>query len=134
LSSWVPRVTGYAIGDRVAINPTRFCGRCAFCRNGRDHMCDQFAIFGEHLPGFYAEYQAVPARNLLKIPDGASFAVVAAASLVYVTAWHSLIEAGRFRAGEDILIVGAGGGANQAYIDIRSPGWGRHHLRRRLQR
>jgi NADPH:quinone reductase-like Zn-dependent oxidoreductase len=112
------QVTGYAIGDRVSINPTRFCGRCAFCRNGRDHMCDQFAIFGEHLPGFYAEYQAVPARNLLKIPDGASFAVVAAASLVYVTAWHSLIEAGRFRAGEDILIVGAGGGANQAYIDI----------------
>ena len=35
-----------------------------------------------------------------------------------MTAWHSLIEAGRFQAGEDILIIGAGGGVNTAYIDI----------------
>jgi NADPH:quinone reductase-like Zn-dependent oxidoreductase len=81
-------------------------------------MCDQFAIFGEHIPGFYAEYQSVPARNLVKLPDHVSFELAAAASLVYVTAWHSLIVAGRFQAGEDILIVGAGGGVNTACIDI----------------
>lgn len=81
-------------------------------------MCDHFAIFGEHIPGFYAQYQSVPARNLVKLPDHISFEVAAAASLVYITAWHSLIAAGRFQAGEDILVVGAGGGANTAYIDI----------------
>lgn len=111
-------VTGFAVGDRVAINPTRSCGRCSFCLSARDHMCDSFAIFGEHIPGFYAEYQAVPARNLLKMPAEASFEVAAAASLVYVTAWHMLIEAGRLQAGEDVLVVGAGGGVNTAAIQI----------------
>jgi NADPH:quinone reductase-like Zn-dependent oxidoreductase len=111
-------VMGYEIGDRVGINPTWSCGQCNYCLSGRDNMCDQFAIFGEHIPGFYAEYQAVPARNLIKLPDKITHEVAAAASLVYVTAWHSLIEIGRLKPGEDILIVGAGGGVNTACIDI----------------
>jgi NADPH:quinone reductase-like Zn-dependent oxidoreductase len=111
-------VTDFAIGDRVTINPTRHCGHCEYCLSGRDHMCDHFAIFGEHIPGFYGEYQSVPARNLVKLPDHVSFEIAAAAALVYITAWHSLIVAGGFRAGEDILVVGAGGGVNMASIDI----------------
>lgn len=111
-------VTGVAVGDKVAINPTYHCGRCDYCLSGQDQMCDHFAIFGEHIPGFYAEFQSVPARNLVKLPDHVSFEVAAAASLVYITAWHSLIVAGGFQAGEDILIVGAGGGVNTASIDI----------------
>ncbi len=111
-------VEGIAIGARVAVNPTYSCGRCAFCRAGQDHMCDRFAIFGEHLPGFFAEQIAVPARNLVPVPDDVSFATAAAASLVFVTAWHSLIVRGRLQAGEDVLVVGAGGGVNTACIQI----------------
>ncbi len=111
-------VTGFAIGDRVAVNPTLFCGHCVYCRNGRDNMCQKFAILGEHEDGFFAEYTAVPARNLLKLPDDADFATAAAASLVFVTAWHSLIKAGGLQAGESVLIVGAGGGVNTAAIQI----------------
>jgi NADPH:quinone reductase-like Zn-dependent oxidoreductase len=113
-----PEVSGFEIGDRVAINPTYHCGKCDYCRSGQDQMCDHFAIYGEHIPGFYAEFQSVPARNLLKLPDNVSFEIAAAASLVYITAWHSLIVAGGFKAGEDILIIGAGGGVNTASIDI----------------
>jgi NADPH:quinone reductase-like Zn-dependent oxidoreductase len=112
------QVRDFAGGDRVAVNPTLSCGRCAFCETGRDHMCDRFAILGEHVPGFYAEHQAVPARNLIHLPEHVAFETAAAASLVYVTAWHSLIAAGRFQAGESLLVVGAAGGANSAYIDI----------------
>lgn len=112
------RIEGYKPGDRVAVNPTLSCGRCTYCVSGRDNMCDNFALFGEHRPGFYSEYQLVPGRNLLPLPDHVSFETAAAASLVYVTAWHSLIEVGRFRVGEDILVIGAGGGVNSAYIDI----------------
>jgi NADPH:quinone reductase-like Zn-dependent oxidoreductase len=111
-------VTGFTPGDRVSVNPTRSCGRCEFCRSGRDHMCDHFAIFGEHIPGFYAEYQAVPVRNLLKLSGNITHDLAAAASLVYVTAWHSLVEVGQLQAGEDVLIIGATGGVNSAYIDI----------------
>lgn len=112
------RVTGFEVGDRVAVNPTVGCGTCAYCLAGREHMCDHFAILGEHLSGFYAEYTAVPARNLLKLPVDVSFETAAAASLVFVTAWHSLISAGRLRAGEEVLVVGAAGGVNSASIQI----------------
>ncbi len=111
-------VTEFTAGDRVAVNPTVSCGRCESCLAGCDNLCDHFAIFGEHIPGLFAEYQVVPARNLLLLPDEISHEVAAAASLVYVTAWHSLIEAGRLEAGEDVLIIGAGGGVNTASIDI----------------
>jgi NADPH:quinone reductase-like Zn-dependent oxidoreductase len=111
-------VHDYQPGDRVAVNPTLSCGICAFCLAGRENMCDQFAILGEHVPGFFAEYVAVPARNLIPLPEHVSFATAAAASLVFVTAWHSLIVAGQLRAGEDVLVVGAGGGVNSAAIQI----------------
>lgn len=111
-------VKNWQVGDRVAVNPTYSCGKCHFCQTGRDQMCDSFAIFGEHLAGFYAEYAKVPARNLIPLPDHVSYAQAAAASLVFVTAWHSLISKGRLQAGEDVLIVGAGGGVNTAAIQI----------------
>ncbi|MBK7177202.1 MAG: zinc-binding dehydrogenase [Chloroflexi bacterium] len=111
-------VVDFAVGDRVAVNPSLFCGQCAYCRSGRDNMCQQFAILGEHVDGFFAGYTAVPARNLLKMPDTFPFSAAAAASLVFVTAWRSLIKAGGLQAGESVLIVGAGGGVNTAAIQI----------------
>ena len=112
-------VSRFAVGDRVAINPT-ICNDCddEFARRGLDNMCADFAIMGEHTDGFFAEYAAVPARNLLKMPNHANFEDAAAASLVFVTAWHSLITRGNLRPGESVLIVGAGGGVNTAAIQI----------------
>ncbi len=77
-----------------------------------------FALLGEHVSGTYAEYITVPARNLLGLPDHVSFEEAAAASLVFVTAWHSLITRGNLRPGETVLIVGAGGGVNTACLQI----------------
>lgn len=112
------QVTGFEVGDRVAVNPTICNSHDAFAMAGQDNMCDDFAILGEHVDGFFAEYTAVPARNLFKMPDHATFAESAAASLVFVTAWHSLITRGNLKAGESVLIVGAGGGVNTASIQI----------------
>ena len=106
-------------GDRVAINPT-ICNDPAdhFARLGYDNMCDEYALFGEHVDGFYADYAVVPQRNLLALPGPVPFETAAAASLVFVTAWHSLITRGNLRPGESVLIVGAGGGVNTAAIQI----------------
>ena len=123
------RVTGLSVGDRVAVNPTVWCAQCEYCRAGQEHLCRNFAVMGEHIPGFYAQYAAVPARNLLPLPDDVSFEGAAAASLVFVTAWHLLVEAGGLRAGEEVLIVGAGGGVNTAAIQIaRLAGAGRIYV------
>lgn len=110
-------VTGFAPGDRVGINPTVVDPDCLL-RHGAEEACLDIAIMGEHAPGLAAEYAVVPARNLIKLPDHVSFAEAAAAGLVYVTAWHSLITRGGLRAGESVLIVGAGGGVNTASIQI----------------
>ena len=122
-------VTGFAVGDRVAVNPTLGSDSDYFGQRGMDNMSDNFAILGEHTDGFFAEYTAVPARNLLKMPDDTDFVEAAAASLVFVTAWHSLITRGGLRAGESVLIVGAGGGVNTASIQIaRLAGAGRIYV------
>lgn len=111
-------VTGWRIGQRVAANPTLWCGRCPQCLAGWHNRCDTFAILGEHVPGAYAEFVCIPARNLIAIPDGYPDDLAAAAPLVSVTAWHMLITAGRLRPGEAALVVGAGGGVNTAALQI----------------
>lgn len=112
-------VTRFQVGDRVAVNPT-ICNDPSdhYARLGFDNMCDDFAILGEHIDGFFAEYVAVPERNLLPLPDDVTYETAAAASLVFVTAWHSLITRGRLQPGESVLIVGAGGGVNTSSIQI----------------
>lgn len=112
------RVTHFSVGDRVAVNPTLGSDSDYFGRRGLDNMSDNHAILGEHVDGFFAEFTAVPARNLLKMPENGEFTAAAAASLVFVTAWHSLITRGGLQAGETVLIVGAGGGVNTAAIQI----------------
>ncbi len=112
------RVQGWTVGQRVFGNPTLFCGACRYCLAGNQHLCEQFGILGEHTRGAYAEYVRIPARNLIAVPDGYDLKLAAAASLVYLTAWRSLIVDGGLRPGETVLVVGAGGGANIAYIQI----------------
>lgn len=112
-------VSGYAPGDRVAIDPGVIPvdglqdPRAAFNNQTRN-----IAIFGEHRPGLAAEYAIVPARNLVKMPDDFPFTEAASAGLVFLTAWHSLMVRGGLKAGESVLIVGAGGGVNSASIQI----------------
>jgi NADPH:quinone reductase-like Zn-dependent oxidoreductase len=111
-------VRGWAIGQAVTANTMMWCGTCAACIRGKHNQCTTGHILGEHIPGGYAEYVRVPARNLIAVPDGYDMGKAAAASLVYVTAWQNLMVAGRLTPGERVLIVGAGGGVNTAAIQI----------------
>ena len=111
-------VNGLEPGDRVAVDPTIISPDDPSLLTGMENQTRGLHILGEHQPGIGAEYVVLPARNLLKMPDHVSFEEVAAAGLVYLTAWHSLITRGRLRPGESVLIVGAGGGVNTASIQI----------------
>lgn len=112
-------VTGWQVGDRVALDPGEVdCAGCEYCLRGLENMCRSYAIIGEHAKGTYCEYRVYDTRNLLALPDHISFAQAAAASLVFLTAWHSLITRGGLKPGESVLIVGAGGGVNTACLQI----------------
>ncbi len=111
-------VEALAPGKRVTINPGWWDTTCEYCLRGEHSLCIGFKIFGEHLPGGYAEFMRVPARNVLPIPDDFSFEEAAAAPLAFLTAWRALITRGRVRAGEDVVVLGAGSGVSSAAIQI----------------
>lgn len=111
-------VEGFQTGEPVVINPNLGCGKCEFCLAGRDNLCLDWHLLGETVRGTYAQYVAVPARQLYKLPRNFDYHQAAAAALVYQTAWHSLVTRGGLRKDEAVLIVGAGGGVNTASIQI----------------
>jgi NADPH:quinone reductase-like Zn-dependent oxidoreductase len=105
-------------GDRVVINANLGCGKCEFCLAGKDNMCRDWHLLGETVRGTYAEYVALPIKQLYCLPKDFDFHQAAAAALVYQTAWHSLVKRGKLQGGESVLIVGAGGGVNTASLQI----------------
>lgn len=111
-------VTQYQVGQRVTINPGWWDTTCEFCLRGDHPLCVNFKIFGEHLPGGYAEFMRVPQRNILPIPDEFDFVEICAAPLAFLTAWRALITRGRLQAGDDVVILGAGSGVSTAAIQI----------------
>lgn len=111
-------VQGIQVGQRVVINSNLSCGQCEYCVAGLDNRCRSWHLLGETIRGTYAEYVAVPGKNLLAIPEGFSERSAAAAALVFHTAWHSLIKRGKVQPGEKVLVVGASGGVNTACIQI----------------
>lgn len=63
-------VTDTKVGDRVIINTIISCGKCEYCRSGRNEMCLQGSEIGYNPHnGGYAEYVVVPAYTLVRIPD-----------------------------------------------------------------
>ncbi len=111
-------VTEVTVGTRCAIDPGVNRHADDYARRGLDSVSPGYYIIGEHAPGFHAEYAVVPATNLLPLPEDVDFSSAAAASLVFLTAWRMLIHRAQVRAGESVLILGAGGGVNSAAIQI----------------
>jgi NADPH:quinone reductase-like Zn-dependent oxidoreductase len=81
-------------------------------------MCIHLRVLGERENGTYAEYTRVPARNCFSIPPGLSFEQAAAFPLVYITVWRMLVTNARLKPGEQVLILGIGGGIATAALQL----------------
>ena len=75
-------------------------------------------VMGGAKTGGFAEYAAVPASALRKVPDGLSFSAAAAMGAAYSTAWTGLVELGGLEAGQWVLVHGASGGVGLAACDL----------------
>jgi NADPH:quinone reductase-like Zn-dependent oxidoreductase len=113
-----PEVEGLDIGTRVLVDPAIPCGVCPACRIGDDAMCPNTLVVGGNRPGGYAELCAVPARQLVRLPDRVDFEEAATIPTVYSTAWHALVDRGKLRIGEVLLVHAAGIGVTIAAIQI----------------
>lgn len=111
-------VKEWRIGQRVVVDPGINTFKDEFTRRGEHTLSPGYHILGENMPGGLAEYVAVPAENLHAMPDDLDFSHAAAPLLVTLTAWRMLIHRGRLRAGESVLVVGAGGGVNTMVTQI----------------
>jgi len=98
-------VRGLKIGDRVSGEGHITCGYCRNCRAGRRHLCRNTEGVGVNRPGCFAEYMALPASNVFKLPDSVSDDI---ASILdpFGNATHTALSFNLV--GEDVLITGAG--------------------------
>ena len=75
------KVKGFRIGERVGVPWLGWtCGRCKFCRSGRENLCERARFTGYTIDGGYAEYTVADARFCFRIPD--AYDDVAAAPLL----------------------------------------------------
>ena len=98
--------TGLKVGDRVAVDPSLFCGYCGPCRAGRGNLCANWGATGDTVDGAFAEYVAVPASTCFQMPDGMSWQQGAMVEPLSC-AVHGVRRLG-VEPGESMLVVGAG--------------------------
>jgi len=111
-------VTQVKPGQKTLVNPTLSCGACPACATGDDNLCRSYDVIGRRRNGGYAELVTVPAANCLPYPENLAWEQAAAVPLVFLTAWHMLVTRARVKAGEDVLVIGAGSGVGSAAIQV----------------
>jgi threonine dehydrogenase-like Zn-dependent dehydrogenase len=99
-------VTGFAEGDRVTVNPMIPCNSCVMCRNGYENLCLNRSLIGAHRPGSFAEYVAVPAKTLYRLPEQVDS--VAGTLIEPLACGLRAIELGHVTPGSSVLVSGAG--------------------------
>jgi (R,R)-butanediol dehydrogenase / meso-butanediol dehydrogenase / diacetyl reductase len=101
-----PAGAGFVPGDRVVVEPLRFCGRCRACAMGASYLCYNLKVLGVDLPGGMQEYWAVPAPRLLKVPDSLPDDHAAMIEPLAV-AIHDVARAG-VKPGDAVVVFGGG--------------------------
>jgi NADPH:quinone reductase-like Zn-dependent oxidoreductase len=101
-------VDGLQRDDRVVIHNKVFDGKCDMCLSGLDMICRNGGLISVITNGGFAEYIAVPQRNVFKIPDDMDWDLAASLPVTGLTPFHALNEAG-LKINEFLLVFGASG-------------------------
>lgn len=96
-------VDGVEPGRLVTANPLVSCGACRHCRSGNRQLCPARKIVGIDYPGAFAQWVAVPARNLHPVPDPVTGALVEPFACALRAVHLADIEVG-----DEALVIGAG--------------------------
>lgn len=99
-------VKHYKAGDRVCIDPNRYCGECEPCRNGIVHYCENMVGYGTTINGGFAEYCAVDARQVYLLGGHTSFEQGAMTEPV-ACCLHGLDMCG-IEPGHQVVVIGGG--------------------------
>lgn len=105
------KVQGHKKGDRLAVAPPVYCGKCHFCLRGEYDLCLNIKEIAQHWPGGFAEYMIIPRESLFLgninfIPQNVSFYQTAISEPL-----SSCIKAQQMtqvQLGDTVVIIGAG--------------------------
>jgi L-idonate 5-dehydrogenase len=104
-------VTRVAVGDKVAVSPSHACGRCDYCRAGREHLCENMRFLGSasvfpHAQGLFREFFVMGERQCYPVAGDVSLGELAFAEPLAV-ALHAVNRGGDLL-GKSVLVTGAG--------------------------
>ena len=107
-------VEGFSIGDPVGVSPLWWtCEECEFCTSGREQLCHQRIITGEHVDGGYGEYMLAHAAHTHAVPEGLDLVEAAPLFCPGLTAYGALdkVDVGP---GDVVAVFGLGGVGHMA--------------------
>lgn len=116
-----PGASEFREGDRVAIFPKMFCGKCRYCKSDQEGVCLEAwnperapvdlstNMLPSSMDGGWAEEAIIPARNLVRLPDNLDFTLAACLPLSAMAAHHMVSQVAPTE-GENALVMGATGG------------------------
>ncbi|HKT02989.1 MAG TPA: alcohol dehydrogenase catalytic domain-containing protein, partial [Rugosimonospora sp.] len=136
-------VTRVAAGDHVVCSFIPACGKCRYCSTGRQNLCNEgknagTGMFpdgtfrfhdegGEDLGGLcvlgtFSQYAVVSEWSCIRIPPDIPFDVAALVGCAVPTGWGSAVYAAGVRAGQTVVVYGAGGVGSNAVQGARYAG------------
>ena len=100
-------VTHLKVGDRVALEPGKTCGKCKFCREGKYNLCPDVVFFATPpVDGVFQEYVAHEADLCFKLPDNVS--TLEGALIEPLSVGFHAAKQGGACAGQTAVVFGAG--------------------------
>src|ERR687892_2702497 len=104
-------------GDRVVVHNKVFDGTCDMCLNGLDMLCRNGGLIGAITNGGFAEYIAVPEKNVFKIPDDLDWEIAASLPVTSLTPYHALKEAS-LKINKYLLVFGTSGNTGMIAVQL----------------
>jgi threonine dehydrogenase-like Zn-dependent dehydrogenase len=103
-----PDVEGVAIGQLVTVNPVMSCHECPACLSGQEHWCSRRVVLGvaPEIPAAFADWVAVPASNIVPLPEHMPEELGALAEPMAV-GYHA-VRRGQPNPDDHVLVIGGG--------------------------
>lgn len=103
------KVKEFKVGDHVLIPPVFSCGYCENCRLGRENICQNMIMVGNHVDGAFAEFISVPAKDCQHLPKDLPLEESCIIADAISTPYHAVKNRAQVRPGDSVVVFGCGG-------------------------
>lgn len=118
------KVIKWKAGDRVTVPFVSGCGKCPYCKNGNQQVCDDQFQPGFTAWGSFAEYVSIryADENIVRLPGSMSFVEAASLGCRFITSFRAIMHQAMVREGEWLSVFGCGGVGLSAVLIAKAAG------------